>query len=534
MIMKLIQKIKFKRFRRFFNGYRKLKNNNSLDMIAIIKDKLILEKFSKNRPMSSHIFGTAINRSELVLVQYLNHRFLNNTKLNKSILYSLGKPNSAIVFPMPREWFGVLEESGLKVGRFRSSCLWTGLMFLFYLYGLGIIGKNILQSISEIIRPVYAGLGRYVYFDGLAVNNVPNSENENKSRDIISWYRQWDGREKKLDSMCHNVQGLEPSMIGTVHVKPLSSTIPPINRISGLVRYIIWAFKAVFLSLADLLRGRWWHALLLNQAADAALVDCIAVNRLAREYLYHNSSWVYRPLLTYEVEAKGSLITFYFYSTNCEGFKRPTGYINPTNGWKKASWPRYLTWNEEQSDFIKRSVDVYPTIIVVGCIWFSDCDKDFHPALSKNIAMFDVTPARISWYIEFVIGFDFYTTEVCAKFNWDIQQASLERGYSVLFKQKRKLGSLSDSRYRDSCEKLVLEKNVQSVDADISAIRVIEKADIVISMPFTSTAIIAREMNKPSAFYDPLGLCQKDDRAAHGIPILQCKSELDAWIIAQE
>jgi polysaccharide biosynthesis PFTS motif protein len=40
-------------------------------------------------------------------------------------------------------------------------------------------------------------------------------------------------------------------------------------------------------------------------------------------------------------------------------------------------------------------------------------------------------------------------------------------------------------------------------------------------------------MNKPSVYYDPLGLCQKGDRAAHGIEILQGKNELESWILAQ-
>ena len=49
-------------------------------------------------------------------------------------------------------------------------------------------------------------------------------------------------------------------------------------------------------------------------------------------------------------------------------------------------------------------------------------------------------------------------------------------------------------------------------------------------MPFTSTALIAKEMGKPTAYYDPLGLLQKDDRAAHGIDILSGMDELEGWL----
>jgi polysaccharide biosynthesis PFTS motif protein len=53
-------------------------------------------------------------------------------------------------------------------------------------------------------------------------------------------------------------------------------------------------------------------------------------------------------------------------------------------------------------------------------------------------------------------------------------------------------------------------------------------------MPFTSTALLGREMGKPSIYYDPHGLVQKDDRAAHGIPIVTGPDELHAWIAAHQ
>jgi polysaccharide biosynthesis PFTS motif protein len=83
-------------------------------------------------------------------------------------------------------------------------------------------------------------------------------------------------------------------------------------------------------------------------------------------------------------------------------------------------------------------------------------------------------------------------------------------------------------------ERLLAENShVVPVAPDISAIRVIESSIAVISMPFTSTALIAKEMGKPSAYYDPCGILQRDDRAAHGIPILSGVKELEAWLSAQ-
>ena len=52
-------------------------------------------------------------------------------------------------------------------------------------------------------------------------------------------------------------------------------------------------------------------------------------------------------------------------------------------------------------------------------------------------------------------------------------------------------------------------------------------------MTFTSTALVARNLGKPSYYFDPTGIIQKDDRAAHGIPVISGFSELQE-ILAME
>jgi polysaccharide biosynthesis PFTS motif protein len=49
-------------------------------------------------------------------------------------------------------------------------------------------------------------------------------------------------------------------------------------------------------------------------------------------------------------------------------------------------------------------------------------------------------------------------------------------------------------------------------------------------MPFTSTAIIAANLGKPTIFYDPTNKIDNNDRAAHGIRVISDKVELENWI----
>jgi len=100
----------------------------------------------------------------------------------------------------------------------------------------------------------------------------------------------------------------------------------------------------------------------------------------------------------------------------------------------------------------------------------------------------------------------------------------------MLWKQKRKIGSMIHPLFRLFAERLSGVENVIIVDPDISANRVIEKSTAVISMPFTSTALHANQLGKPSCYYDPSGIVQKNDRAGHGIEIVSGPEELNIWL----
>jgi len=88
--------------------------------------------------------------------------------------------------------------------------------------------------------------------------------------------------------------------------------------------------------------------------------------------------------------------------------------------------------------------------------------------------------------------------------------AQLRRLVSKCFgKSKRNIGSIAHPRYRNFADQMSERTNVVIVDPDIAAHRVIEASEAVISMPFTSTSLIARELGKPTCYYDPSAWFEK-------------------------
>ena len=528
MITELVKRLKRKRLRQILRGYLVLKKSDSLTKINDLKDRLTTTECCKGGSFSKFIFGAATDNFELVIRQYLLIR-ISGLALNKALLYALGKEGSSVVYPLPSEWRKVLEQQGLKVAKIRSALMWDGYIVLLLAYGILSIGRTVLHSIKEIIHPSFPALGSYAYFDALNAGNLPQPSKDGRSYDIVTWYQQWLGRVCELDSICHSVKGVTSTTVGGIRLVSGSSAIPPLTQLRALMRYAGWSTAASMLAIVDLFRGRWWHALMLNQAALAAQVRMHKADKLARDYLFHISGWVYRPLWTYDAEKLGSRITFYFYATNTEDFKRSDGYRPPAYGWRAISWSHYLVWDEYQADFVRRAHGG-AKISVVGPIWFQSSAIEMLKIEKPGVAVFDVTPHRRSRYCISGVDFDYYVPAICEKFLEDIANVTRQLGASMLWKQKRKISALTHPHYRHFASRFSECRDIVLIDSDISPVRIIESSCAVISMPFTTPAQIAKAMGNPSIYYDPTGRLQRDDRAAHGIPILVGPEELKTWL----
>ena len=517
------------RLRRIMRGYRLLRQAGRLDRIAAVKRALTETPISPtSQKFSAVVMGQGAESGEIIVRQYLLTR-VGGLNLNRALLLASGKQQGRVSFPLPKEWRAILVSHGFEVAHLRSAVLWQLYVCAHLLRGMAKIGRIALRGIVSAgsAEPVPK---RHVYFADLGPRNLPQEANGCKSHDVISWYLQWPGKTKEIEAVHHSVSTASRTAVGSIAVLPQQGPLPDLHGLRAALNYASWGLRAGVIAALDGLRGRWWHALLLNQAALAAQARTLPAASLAQDYLFHNSDWIFRPLWTYEAEQKGSSITFYFYSTNCEAFKKTDGYPPPSYGWKAMTWPRYLVWNEYQADFVRRAVGAQARISTVGSIWFQSSAIKPPPLPKKTLAVFDVQPVRASFYSTLALDFDYYTAATANQFLTDLCRIVKEQDCALALKRKRQIGQLAHPSYRRCVEALEASPHFFAVEPDTSALRLIEDCDAVVSMPFTSTALLGRDLGKPSIYYDPHGVLQKDDRAAHGIEILCGPDELSDWL----
>jgi polysaccharide biosynthesis PFTS motif protein len=200
------------------------------------------------------------------------------------------------------------------------------------------------------------------------------------------------------------------------------------------------------------------------------------------------------------------------------------------NFWHLITWPKVLVWDKYQEQFLKNNIIDDIKIEIVGPISFQ-AERNLELNIPKNsIAIFDVQPVRTSYYIKLGIDQEYYVPEVVNLFLIDVLESINKVELSAVFKRKREIGKLAHSLYTKKLNYLVNNFNFINLDPSIPAEEIIDKCVATISLPFTSTAIVANHLGKPSIFYDPTRMIQIDDNAAHGIQTINNKEDLIIWL----
>jgi len=524
VITKLIDKKHNLKRRMISKGYDQLKNEDSLQLIARLKSDLTVD-FDKefSDTMFTKIVGV-IKIPSVALKQYYIYKIISATSFNKAVLYSYGTGNG-ISFPLPLSSQRSIVNNNIAVNRIMSSVLWILSIIKRYLVGVAIYFRSIKKRIiySKTVVPKK----KYIRFFGLSNNNLPI---ENKvTFDTVSWFlRHRKGHD--IEAELHDVDVSNSFVHNGVDIYYSKDEISVINNLYHFIKFIVNGFLLLVYSFAKLLCGQWQYALLLGELIKALELKYVDKDMLPAECIFNNSEWIYRPLWSYVAESRGCDIQFYFYSTNIESFKLKSGYQLMLNNWDLCSWPNYLVWDEYQENFIKREIKYVSNIKIVGHIWGTDSDEFLQNLPDDSIAIFDIQPTNPSVYKELGLIDEYCIPEIICQFIDDIFDVFNQKNHLAL-KQKRRL---EDSRVHEKYSKLINELEGECLDIinpDIAAIRLIDECKAVISLPFTSTALIGREAGKISIYYDPTGKLQKEDRAAHGILLISGKKELQQWAI---
>jgi polysaccharide biosynthesis PFTS motif protein len=275
--------------------------------------------------------------------------------------------------------------------------------------------------------------------------------------------------------------------------------------------------------------GRWWNLVLLQDLVLIDYVRSLRSEQLARRYIFHIGALDWRPLWTYVFNAKCISTPCVLYSVNAESLgTASTGGPTLGLGWTLASWDHYAVWNPHHEAFVKEAAANVARIDVVGPVDFEDNGAQLPALPDFVVAVFDVDPVKDEFLAERGIPPNYYSPETVEAFLRDASEIALSLGISIALKQKPR-GKRSHPSYVSVVDELTRQPHVIHIDSRIAPARLIQECAGVISIPFSTPAVIAAERGIPSIYYEPSGTLEAPLRASHGLPLLSSRTELMAW-----
>ena len=513
--------------RRLLRGNARCRQTSGFQSIRKLKNELIEICVIRKQEGAKWFFGACSKDLELVVRQFTFNRYGGN-RLTYALFHFLGG-REPLKMGMPASWRNHLASKDWPVNHLLSALNWQALIALRYLRGVIEIVR--LCSIQIVRSTLNSHFENYVYMPGLSSANLPPLVPSAKCYNVCSWYAQWSDKASNITSILHDVKGEQSRTIDCYKVEFAPPPYEFFLGWPGFFSFLTWGALASLWAGLNMLVGRWEWALMLGEAAKAKIIQQLTPCRLASEYLFHASLTNYRPMWTYEVELKGAQVALYFYSTSAQPTP-PSGPVNQKYLWGPNTWPKFVVWDKYQEARVKLALGESLVVVIGGPIFFSDNGAPLPELPVHSIAVFDIQPHRLSSHLGFstladcqAVYPDFYH-----HFILDVTEILRECGANIALKTKREIGTRGDRRYAQILKTLDKQTDIRFINPGISAFRLAKLCDASISAPFTSTALYAKNLGRPSIYYDPVGWMQRDDEAAHGIPVLCGKDELRVWV----
>ena len=512
---------------RALRGYQYLKKQNRLYDIQKIKEDCSKCLIKTSVPRDKLLLGSSFKYWNILIAQFTYSKILN-LYFTKLLLAAVN--NGVLIYPLPGVINKLLLEKGIRVNRLMNELLWVIGGVSLYLSGVFKL-FNILAHLSiRSCKLNNKNFTKNVYFHTIDKTCLP-MPNSNELETIVDWYIRRQDPALVVSIYCDvKFRDFQVNSKAEIKSKKLINTLE--YNFYGLTKFLIASLLLIIYNpLRSLIFRDMYYMYLFNDIIYAYAWR-YSLNT-SWTHIFNLSRHVLRPLWSYEAEAKGNIIEFYFYSTNTEVFSYQNQTANELSfGYDLCTWSRVFVWDLDQKNYVNRTFLKSPSEInIVGSIPLSDSVR--HVDLKKNsqkfVAVFDIQPFRKSKFASLGLPTSYYDGKVAIQFNIDIDIVMKEFNIQIIRKRKREIGKTGLKAYHHQCDKLLREGNLE-IFPQINAKHVIEHSAFVIAMPFTGVATQAKEMNRTVVYYDPFGGIPDSIKYSHGVATIEGIDALRNWV----
>tara|TARA_B100000035_G_scaffold309713_1_gene316348 strand:+ start:2656 stop:4263 length:1608 start_codon:yes stop_codon:yes gene_type:complete len=491
-----------------YKGYRKLKVKEKLDTLHKIKSEIMDISLKYDDGFLNKILKK--NYSEDIFKQFLSNYFLSLGSNFSFQFYYCISTKKKFIYPLPREILVFIDNNYIKVNFFLSNIIWNTYLILFFV-------KNFFKSFFIYFESIFH------YVKGKNIDSETNIFLGNNY-----FIDQKFVEENFFFEQLLNAKELrKKNIIFENKTKIHSKKVINIEKFSfgpkTFIQFIIFSknfFKVLFVTFFKILKFDLYSMIYFDEIIKLFKFESAHISNT--NFIF-SDNWTYRPIWSYFSDESQNKAIYYFYSSNIEGFKLKNKSNIPFFMLKNLTWENYVVFDEFQKNFIvklgKREINFYYSLKFLNT----------NPVIKKNrkIAVFDVMPyKKFETYLEDV-RYESLSFNFRKKFISDIVSFKKKFNLEILIKPKRSFSLAHHKGYEFYLNKLKNDKVIEILEPQYDINKIIQSSDFSISCPFTSTALIAKSLNRPCIYYDTTGLVDTDDPAAHNVEVINSFEKLD-------
>lgn len=299
--------------------------------------------------------------------------------------------------------------------------------------------------------------------------------------------------------------------------------------LKNYVIFLSWSFLALFSSILSFCFLRWWHLFLLPETIKLKYFSLINSEYVPDKFFFTLGNLVYRPMWTYYLNIISKEVIFINYGPSISGINFNKKIIHYP-GFKIQTWSNRYEYSKEYVDYLKNNLNYLFKYKIFKDIDWMDSDSKINLKFQKNVvAVFDSTPfdrleQAYRLYFNHLGNEDF-----CINFIKDVIEVSADLDLILIIKAKKIKDPAISKKYMNYLKNLKNKQNIYIIDS-ISPKHLFKISDKVISFPFTSTGILAKNNKKNVCFYKPHKFETQDKIQSLGIPIKYNKQQLKNWL----
>ena len=424
------------------------------------------------------------------------------------------------IFPLPVKWQKSLEESGMKINKTLSLFLYY--LFLIYSFFLGVyfFFKIIIKYIYfKFFKKTQVSFDKFTIFRNTSTSRM--NLNSRTQYNLVNWYK------SKIDKNANIVFFSSQNKN-----KQYNNELAEANNEQFLFYKDFEIFKFIFLfikSLADFRKISLieFNLLLFEELIELNFYCSIKTNKI-NKILFMWTNNIFKPLWVYKMEEKNIPVTVLINGCINEiRINHDLSFDYDHEGLRNMMWNNYFVWDQVNSEFLRQKIKKKINIQITGPNFFSDIDMDF-VLPERSVTIFGYEDNKKNIGNNTILDYENCDKNFQKKFYNDIYDIAIKNGFHVVIKRKNE-NKLQFKKYLYFFYKFFLRPNTLSINSNISAFRVIKKSNIIISMPFTSTALIGSMYKKKSIYYDPFCWIKKNDPSGSNLPLISGKDELENW-----